>query len=102
MVQYAASHDLANDYFADGLTDKLIRHVSIIDGLSPRSRTSSFAFKGKPLNVREAGKQLAADYILEGSVLWAGQHGIRLAWKPTTSTFEYAMCIFRVAVAKKY
>ena len=67
------SHDPANDYFADGLTDELIRNLSIIDGLSPRSRTSSFAFKGKPRNVREAGKELAADYILEGSVLRAGQ-----------------------------
>ena len=67
------SHDPANDYFADGLTDELIRNLSIIDGLSPRSRTSSFAFKGKPRNVREAGKELAVDYILEGSVLRAGQ-----------------------------
>jgi len=67
------SHDPANDYFADGLTDELIRNLSIIDGLSPRSRTSSFAFKGKPRNVREAGNELAADYILEGSVLRAGQ-----------------------------
>jgi serine/threonine-protein kinase len=67
------SHDPANDYFADGLTDELIRNLSIIDGLSPRSRTSSFAFKGKPRNVREAGTELAADYILEGSVLRAGQ-----------------------------
>ena len=38
-----------------------------------RSQTSSFAFKGKPRNVRDAGNQLAADYILEGSVLRAGQ-----------------------------
>lgn len=67
------SHDPADDYFADGLTDELIRNLSIIDGLSPRSRTSSFAFKGKPWNVREAGKELAADYIVEGSVLRAGQ-----------------------------
>ena len=67
------SHDSANDYFADGLTDELIRNLSIIDGLSPRSQTSSFVFKGKPRNVREAGKELAVDYILEGSVLRAGQ-----------------------------
>ena len=67
------SHDPTNDYFADGLTDELIRNLSIIEGLSPRSRTSSFAFKGKPRNVREAGQELAADYILEGSVLRAGQ-----------------------------
>jgi TolB-like protein/Flp pilus assembly protein TadD len=67
------SHDPANDYFADGLTDELIRNLSIIDGLAPRSRTSSFAFRGKPPNIREVGKQLGADYILEGSVLRAGQ-----------------------------
>ncbi len=67
------SHDPANDYFADGLTDEIIRNLSIIDGLAVRSRTSSFAFKAKPQKVREAGKQLEADYILEGSVLRAGQ-----------------------------
>jgi TolB-like protein len=67
------SHDPANDYFADGLTDELIRDLSLIEGLVPRSRTSSFAFKGKQRTVREVGKQLAADYILEGSVLRAGQ-----------------------------
>ena len=68
------SEDPANDYFADGLTGEIIRNLSIIDGLAVRSQTSSFAFKGKPRNVREAGKQLEADYILEGSVQRAGQH----------------------------
>jgi TolB-like protein/Flp pilus assembly protein TadD len=68
------SHDPANDYFADGLTDELIRKLSIIDGLAVRSRTSSFAMKGRSRNIREAGEQLQVDYILEGSVLRAGQH----------------------------
>jgi TolB-like protein len=67
------SHDPANDYFADGLTDELIRNLSIIDGLTVRSRTSSFGLKEKPRNIRDAGQQLQADYILEGSVLRAGQ-----------------------------
>jgi hypothetical protein len=66
-------HEPANDYFADGLTDELIRNLSGIDGLAVRSRTSSFAFKAKSRNVREAGMQLRANYILEGSVLRAGQ-----------------------------
>jgi serine/threonine-protein kinase len=65
--------DPANDYFADGLTDELIRNLSIIDGLAVRSRTSSFSLKDKPRNIRDAGEQLQADYILEGSVLLAGQ-----------------------------
>jgi TolB-like protein len=67
------SHDPANDYFADGLTDELIRNLSIIEGLSVRSRTSSFAIKGRSRSIRDAGQQLQADYILEGSVLRAGQ-----------------------------
>jgi serine/threonine-protein kinase len=66
------SQDPANDYFADGLTVEIIRNLSIIDGLAVRSETSSFAFKGKPRNIREVGKQLEADYILEGSVIHEG------------------------------
>jgi hypothetical protein len=46
------SRDPANEYFADGLTDEIIRNLSIIDGLAVRSQTSSFVFKGKPRNVR--------------------------------------------------
>ena len=67
------SPESSSDYFADGLTDEIIRNLSVIEGLAVRSRTSSFAFKGQPRNVREAGKQLEADYLVEGSVLRAGQ-----------------------------
>ena len=67
------SSDPANDYFADGITDEIIRNLSILDGLAVRSQTSSFAFKGKPHNIREVGRQLDVDYILEGSVFRAGQ-----------------------------
>ena len=66
------SPEPSSDYFADGLTDEIIRNLSVIDGLAVRSRTSSFALKGQRRNVREAGKQLEADYLLEGSVLRAG------------------------------
>jgi len=62
-----------HDYFADGLTSELIRSLSIIEGLAVRSETSSFAFKGKQQNLRDAGKQLNAEYILEGSVFRSGQ-----------------------------
>jgi TolB-like protein len=67
------SREPNSDYFADGLTGEIIRDLSLIDGLVVRSQTSSFAFKGKPRNVRDAGKQLNADYVLEGSVLRAGE-----------------------------
>jgi TolB-like protein len=61
------------DYFSDGLTGELIRNLALIDGLAVRSQTSSFAFKGKSRNLRDAANQLQADYLLEGSVLRAGQ-----------------------------
>jgi TolB-like protein len=67
------SVDAANEYFADGLTVEIIRNLSIIDGLAVRSQTSSFTFKGKPGNVRQAGKELEAEFVLEGSVLRSGQ-----------------------------
>lgn len=67
------SRDSANDYFVDGLTAEIIRNLSIIDGLAVRSQTSSFAVRGQSQNIREVGRQLDADYILEGSVLRDGK-----------------------------
>ncbi|HLJ45794.1 MAG TPA: tetratricopeptide repeat protein [Bryobacteraceae bacterium] len=67
------SSDPSNEYFADGLTSEIIRNLSIIERLAVRSQTSSFAFKRKPQNLREAARQLEADYIVEGSVLRSGQ-----------------------------
>src|SRR5262249_12595632 len=66
------NQDPATDYFADGLTGEIIRNLSIIDGLTVRSENSSFAFKGKPQKAREAGRELEADYLLEGAVLRSG------------------------------
>jgi TolB-like protein len=63
--------DPSGDYFVDGLTDEIIHDLSVIDGLTVRSHTSSLAFKGQPQDVRTAGRQLQADYLVEGSVLRA-------------------------------
>ena len=67
------SADGGDDYFADGLTDEIIRNLAVIDGLEVRSRTSSFYFKGKPRNLRDVGNQLGATYVVEGSVLREGR-----------------------------
>lgn len=61
-----------SDYFADGLTDEIIRNLAAIQGLQVRSRTSSFAFKDKPRNLRDVGGQLGANLVVEGSVLRSG------------------------------
>jgi TolB-like protein/Tfp pilus assembly protein PilF len=61
-----------SDYFVDGLTDEVIRNLAVIKGLEVRSRTSSFAFKGKPRNLREVGQQLGVNLVVEGSVMRSG------------------------------
>src|SRR5579872_5773362 len=66
------NRDRSSDYLADGLTSEIIRDLSIIDGLTVRSQTSSFALKEKPYDIEQVGRQLNADYILEGSVLRDG------------------------------
>jgi len=71
------TQDPAHDFFADAITGELIRDLSILDGLVVRSQTSSFVFKGKPQSVRDAGRQLNVDYILEGSVM-RSDHRLRI------------------------
>jgi TolB-like protein/tetratricopeptide (TPR) repeat protein len=66
------SKDQANGYIADGISSEIISELSIIEGLTVRSQTSSFALKGKSSSVQDAGQQLAADYILEGSLVRDG------------------------------
>jgi serine/threonine-protein kinase len=61
-----------SDFFVDGLTDEIIRNLAVIEGLEVRSRTSSFAFKDKPRNLRDVGEQLGANLVVEGSVLRSG------------------------------
>ena len=64
--------DSDNSYFSDGLTDEIIRNLSQIEGLTVRSRASSFALKGQRLNVADAGRQLGVDFLVEGSVRHEG------------------------------
>src|SRR5262249_34482735 len=66
------SDDPGSDSFADGVTDEVIRQASGIAGLTVRSRTSSFALKGRPHTVREAASELNVAYIVEGSVARSG------------------------------
>lgn len=60
------------EYFSDGLAETTLDMLSRVPDLKVISRTSSFAFKGKPMDVREIGKKLGVAHILEGSVQQAG------------------------------
>lgn len=67
------SGDKANDYFSDGLAETTLDMLAQVPDLKVIARTSSFAFKGKPEDVREIGRQLGAANLLEGSVQQAGK-----------------------------
>ncbi|HYV67446.1 MAG TPA: tetratricopeptide repeat protein [Myxococcales bacterium] len=62
------SHDQANEYFSDGITEELINALANIDGLRVASRTSAFALKGSKLGARQIGAELNVENLLEGSV----------------------------------
>jgi eukaryotic-like serine/threonine-protein kinase len=63
-----ASPDPANEYLSDGITDELIDALVKVEGLRVSSRTSVFALKGKPQDVRAIGALLGAGVVLEGTV----------------------------------
>jgi adenylate cyclase len=62
------SGDLEQEYFADGMAEDIITGLARIKWLFVIARNSSFAYKGKPVDVNQAGRELGVRYILEGSV----------------------------------
>lgn len=66
------SNDIENEYFAEGISEELINALTNIDRFMVTARTSSFVFKGKNQDIREIGKALSVEYLVEGSVRKAG------------------------------
>ena len=66
------SSDPEQEFFADGLVEDILTTLSKLSGLDVIARNSSFAYKGKNLDMRQAGRELGARYVLEGSVRKAG------------------------------
>jgi TolB-like protein len=66
------SGDPARDYFSDGMSEELLNLLARIPGLQVASRTSSFAYKGRNVDIREVGRELGVETVLEGSVRQAG------------------------------
>ena len=72
------SADPENEYFSDGMTEEIINALAKVPSLQVSSRSSSFAFKGKHVDVREVGEKLGVTTVLEGSVRKVGSR-IRIA-----------------------
>jgi serine/threonine protein kinase/Tfp pilus assembly protein PilF len=66
------SADPENEYFSDGLAEDLINALSKIKDFRVAARTSTFSFKGEKVDVREIGRKVKVETVLEGSVRKAG------------------------------
>jgi serine/threonine protein kinase/tetratricopeptide (TPR) repeat protein len=60
------------DYFCEGMAEEIINGLSQLDGLRVTARTSAFAFKDRPEDIRTIGGTLGVDTVLEGSIRKAG------------------------------
>jgi TolB-like protein/cytochrome c-type biogenesis protein CcmH/NrfG len=74
----ALSSGQDDEYFADGISEVLIHQLSNVPGLVVTGRSSSFAFKGENVDVREIGRRLGVAAILEGS-LQRSENKLRIA-----------------------
>jgi adenylate cyclase len=62
------SDDPEQEYFADGMVEDIITGLARIKWLFVIARNSTFAYKGKSVDVKQAGRELGVRYVLEGSV----------------------------------
>ena len=66
------SGDPEQEYFADGIAEDIITALSRFRSLFVIARNSSFAYKGKAVDIKRVGRDLGVRYVLEGSVRKAG------------------------------
>jgi TolB-like protein len=62
------SGDAEQEYFADGIVEDIITALSRMRWLFVIARNSSFAYKGRAVDVKQVGRELGVRYVLEGSV----------------------------------
>jgi TolB-like protein len=60
------------EYFADGIAEELLNVLAKVDGLKVASRTASFQYRNQDQNIKQIGKELRVNTLLEGSVRTSG------------------------------
>jgi adenylate cyclase len=66
------SGDPEQEYFADGISEDILTGLSKLRWFFVIARNSSFAYKGKAVDVKRAARELGVRYVLEGSVRKGG------------------------------
>ena len=67
------SDDPEQEYFSDGITEDITTALANTGWYRVTARHSAFSYKGKAIDVRQVGKELGVQYILEGSVRRTGE-----------------------------
>lgn len=62
------SGDAEQEYFAHGVVEEIITSLSRIRWLFVIARNSSFAYKGRTVDIKQVGRELGVRYVLEGSI----------------------------------
>jgi TolB-like protein/Tfp pilus assembly protein PilF len=62
------SGDPEQEYFSDGMVEEIITALSRMRSLFVVARNSSFYYKGRPISMKQVGRELGVRYVLEGSV----------------------------------
>jgi adenylate cyclase len=62
------SGDADQEYFSDAITQDIITSLSKHRWLDVVARNTSFGYKGKPIDIRQLGRDLGVSYVVEGSV----------------------------------
>jgi len=66
------SENADQDHFSRGIAEEILNLLAKTRGLRVAARTSSFAFAGSEIDIREIGTKLSVDTVLEGSIRKAG------------------------------
>jgi TolB-like protein/Tfp pilus assembly protein PilF len=66
--------DEASARLADGITEDIITDLARFHDLDVIARNSTDVYKGKPVDVRQVGKDLNVGYVLEGSIQRQGDN----------------------------
>ena len=67
------SGDPEQEYFSDGICEDLITALSKLRWFLVIARNSSFAYKGKFVNIKQVAEELGVGYVIEGSVRKSGE-----------------------------
>src|SRR5262249_43689186 len=67
------SGDPEQRYFSDGITEDIITELSRFRQLHVLARNASFRHRGKDLDITRVGRELNAQYLVEGSVRRLGE-----------------------------